>query len=268
MDPSVPTDTRAAYDALAPVYDGLTAHHDHERWLTLLLGLARRHGLAGGRALDVACGTGKSFMPLVRRGFDVTACDLSPAMAARARRRARGHGVRVRVADMRRLPLLCERADLVTCLDDAVNYLHDRDQLDAALAGMRANLRPGGLLVFDVNTLATFRAVFCDGLTWTRGADTYVSVGEPRGVEAAGLFATTLQAWRGAPGTGKLLAESRHVQRHHGATELRRALRDAGLEPLALYGSRPDGSTERPPDEQRHVKTVVVARRPPATASR
>jgi SAM-dependent methyltransferase len=262
------SDTRAAYDALAPVYDGLTAHHDHERWLTQLLGLARAHGLAGSRALDVACGTGKSFMPLVRRGFDVTACDLSPAMAARARRRARGYGVRVRVADMRRLPVLCEPADLVTCLDDAVNYLLDSDELGAALNGMRANLRPGGLLVFDVNTLATYRAVFCDGITWAGGGDTYASVGEPRGVETGGLFATTLQAWRGEPGTGTLLVESRHTQRHHGVDELERALRHAGLELRGLYGSAADGSPEQPQDEQRHVKTVVVARRPPATATR
>src|SRR3954454_6629006 len=92
MDRSVPCDTRAAYDALAAVYDDLTAHHDHERWLTLLLDLAGDHGLAGRRVLDVGCGTGKSFMPLVRRGFDVTACDISPRMAARARRRARGPG--------------------------------------------------------------------------------------------------------------------------------------------------------------------------------
>jgi SAM-dependent methyltransferase len=265
MDPSVSPDTRAAYDALAPVYDGLTAHHDHERWLTLLLELARAHGLAGSRALDVACGTGKSFMPLVRRGFDVTACDLSPAMAARARRRARGHGVRVRVADMRRLPLLCEGADLVTCLDDAVNYLLDSDELRAGLAGMRRNLRPGGLLVFDVNTLSTYRAVFCDGLSWTSGADTYVSVGESRPVRAGGLFATTLQAWRDAAGTGTLLAESRHVQRHRGTRELERALRDVELEPLALYGSAADGSPRRPPDEELHTKTVVVARRPPTS---
>jgi SAM-dependent methyltransferase len=258
MDTSVPADTRAAYDALAPVYDGLTAHHDHERWLGLLLRLARAHGLAGNRALDVACGTGKSFMPLVRRGFDVTACDLSPAMAARARRRARGCGVRVQVADMRRLGVLCERADLVTCLDDAVNYLLDADELRDALTGMRRNLRPGGLLVFDVNTLATYRSVFCEGLSWN-GADTYVSVGEPRAVEAGGLFATTLQAWR----AGTLLAESRHVQRHHGRRELERGLRAAGLEPLALYGSAADGSPRRPPDEELDTKTVVVARRPP-----
>jgi SAM-dependent methyltransferase len=261
MDRSVPSDTRAAYDALAPVYDGLTAHHDHERWLSLLLGLASDHGLAGRRLLDVACGTGKSFMPLVRRGFDVTACDISPRMAVRARRRARGHGVRVHVADMRRLPLLCEGADLVTCLDDAVNYLLDRDELRAGLCGMGRNLRPGGLLLFDVNTLATYRAVFCDGLSWTSGAHTYTSVGEPRAVCAGGLFATTLSASRGA----ELLAESRHVQRHHPAPELERALAAAGMEPLAVYGSGADGSPVRPPDEQRHTKLVVVARRPPVS---
>jgi SAM-dependent methyltransferase len=254
-------DTRAAYDALAPVYDGLTAHHDHERWLAHLLELARVHGLTGNRALDVACGTGKSFMPLVRRGFDVTACDLSPAMAERARRRARGHDVRVRVADMRRLPVLCERADLVTCLDDAVNYLREPEELGAALVGMRANMRPDGLLVFDVNTLATYRAVFCAGASWGDGEWTYASVGEPRAVRPGGLFATTLQAWRG----DTLLAQSHQVQRHHRARELERALRRAGLEPLAFHGSNPDGSTEQPPDEELHVKTVVVARRPPAT---
>lgn len=258
----MPSDTQVAYDALAPVYDGLTAHHDHEGWLAQLLGLARVHGLAGTRALDVACGTGKSFMPLVRRGYDVTACDLSPAMAARARRRARGHRARVRVADMRRLPVLCEGADLVTCLDDAVNYLLDRDELRAALAGMRANLRPGGLLVFDVNTLGTYRAVFCEGASWGDGGETYVSVGEPRFPEPGGLFATTLQAWRGQT----LVAESRHVQRHHAADELELALREVALEPLGLYGSAADGSPESPPDEQRHVKTVVVARRPPVNA--
>lgn len=264
MDVSVASDTRAAYDALAPVYDGLTAHHDYEGWLAQLLVLAREHGLTGTRSLDVACGTGKSFMPLVRRGWDVTACDLSPAMVAQARRRARGHRVRLSVADMRRLPLLCDGADLATCLDDAVNYLHDPAELRAGLAGMRANLRPGGLLVFDVNTLATYRSVFCEGLRWRHGARAYAAVGEPRPVEPGGLFATTLRAWQ----DGKLLAESRQVQRHHEAAELKRALGDAGLELLGLYGSAADGSHELPPDEQRHVKFVAIARRPPVRGTR
>jgi SAM-dependent methyltransferase len=264
MDRSVACDTRTAYDELAHVYDGLTAHHDHDGWLAQLLGVARAHGLAGRRLLDVGCGTGKSFMPLVRRGFDVTACDISPRMAARARRRARGHGVVVHVADMRALPRLCDGCDLVTCLDDAVNYLLDADELRAGLCGMRRNLRPGGLLLFDVNTLATYRSVFCEGVSWTSGADTYDSLGEPRAVAAGSVFATTLRARRG----DLVLAESRHVQRHHPVAELENALVAAGIEPLAVYGSGSDGAPVRPPDESRHTKLVVVARRPPVSPTR
>jgi SAM-dependent methyltransferase len=262
MAGSTPADPRAAYDALASVYDGLTAHHDHDRWLALLLDLARTHGLSGARTLDVGCGTGKSFMPLVRRGFHVTGCDISPAMAAVARRRARGHAVQVRVADMRRLPVLCPRADLVTCLDDAVNYMLDGAELQSALAGMRANLRPGGLLLFDVNTVATYQSVFCEGVTWAHAGHSYAAVGERVPVRSGGRFATTLQAWRGDLGSGTLLAASRHVQRHYAGADLRRALHDAGLEPLGLYGSGEDGLPEPGPDEHRHVKTIVVARRP------
>ena len=151
---------------------------------------------------------------------------------------------------MRRLRVLCERADLVTCLDDAVNYLLDADELHDALTGMRRNLRPGGLLVFDVNTLATYRSVFCDGFSWS-GTDTYVSVGEPRAVEPGGLFATTLQAWR----AGKLLAESRHVQRHHGTRSSTRAPRAPGWKrspctaapPTGRRGARPTRSCTRSP---------------------
>ena len=92
-----------AYDAIAPAYDLLTAGHAHEVWLARVEALALAHGLTGRRVLDVACGTGKSFAPLLQRGYVVIACDASPAMAARARVRADGRA-RVEVADMRALP--------------------------------------------------------------------------------------------------------------------------------------------------------------------
>ncbi len=73
------------YDVVAPAYDTLTAGHAHDRWLADIERVALAHGLRGRRVLDVACGTGKSFAPLLRRGYDVTACDASAAMVARAR---------------------------------------------------------------------------------------------------------------------------------------------------------------------------------------
>src|SRR4051812_33686781 len=98
-----PDGARLAYDQLAPFYDAFTAHHDYELWTSALLDLARRHGLRGNRLLDAACGTGKSFEPFVRRGWHVTACDVSPEMLARAARKT-GADAELHVADLNALP--------------------------------------------------------------------------------------------------------------------------------------------------------------------
>ena len=157
MTPTLESDSAEAYAVLAPAYDLLTAEYAYGPWLAAIEWLAVRHGLSGRRLLDVGCGTGKSFMPLLDRGFDVTACDISPEMVAAARAKAGGRAD-VLVADMRRLPMLGE-FDLITCIDDAINHLLGPDEVADTLAGLRENLAPGGLLVFDVNTLAAYRGV-------------------------------------------------------------------------------------------------------------
>jgi len=160
MAVSAITDPAAeAYEALAPFYDAYTAGYDYERWLGNLEPTARELGLEGHRLLDVACGTGKSFVPMLARGYEVTACDISPAMVECAREHAGDRPVDLHVADMRELPLL-GTFDVATCLDDALNYLLTDAELEGALAGIARNLRPGGILVFDVNTLSTYRDVF------------------------------------------------------------------------------------------------------------
>src|SRR4051794_36013222 len=156
---TVDQDALGAYESLAPFYDDFTAGYAHEAWLTEIERVLLELGLAGRRILDVACGTGKSSQPLLRRGYEVTACDVSPGMVEVARERLGLPAGRVFVADMRHLPEL-SGFDAVTCLDDAVNYLLDRSELADALAGMARALRPGGLLVFDVNTLATYSRAF------------------------------------------------------------------------------------------------------------
>ena len=142
---------REAYEDLAPAYDLLTAEYPHDRWLAALLELAHAHGLHGHDVLDVACGTGKSFLPLLARGYRVVGCDISPAMLARAA--AKAPEARLLQADMRTLARL-GAFDLVTCLDDALNYLLGPGDLVAALAGFRRNLEPHGVAIWDLNTLA------------------------------------------------------------------------------------------------------------------
>lgn len=95
---------------------------------------------------------------MLERGWEVTACDLSPSMVEIAEKKA-GTGVRLVVADMQDLPTF-GGFDVVWSLDDAINYLLSTEELNQALEGMRRNLGPEGLLVFDLNTIETYRTFF------------------------------------------------------------------------------------------------------------
>jgi SAM-dependent methyltransferase len=251
-----------AYERLAPVYDVLTAGYDYETWLGELEALARGHGLRGRRVLDVGCGTGKSFEPLLERGYSVTACDLSPAMVTAAREKAAARGVHVFVADMRRLPRM-EPVDWVTCLDDAVNYLLGDDDLALALAGMRRALRPGGLVTFDVNTLRTYRSAFASEY-WHDGSGAFIcfrgSAGDSfaPGAVAEAVFESFVPVgdgcWR--------RITSRHMQRHHPRSAVEAACDRAGLELVAVRGQVTGGHLREQPDELAHTKLVYLAKRP------
>jgi SAM-dependent methyltransferase len=243
-----------AYEAFAPYYDEFTASYDHDRWLENLERLALENGLSGRRALDVGCGTGKSFAPLLRRGYAITACDISPAMVRRARVRAEGHA-EVVVADMRDLPALGS-FDLALCLDDAVNYLLSYGELGAAFRSIAANLRVGGVLVFDVNSLSTFRTAFAssDVVEEATRSFTWEGLGDPAAAPGC-LSSAVIETAGDAP------MRVTHVQRHHPESEVRRALEAAGLEVSDLRGQVTGALLERPADEARHVKLVYVARK-------
>ena len=62
----------AAYEAFAPIYNEFNHLNDYEMWLgRALLPELEKHGLGHGKALDVGCGTGRAFAPLLRRGWQV-----------------------------------------------------------------------------------------------------------------------------------------------------------------------------------------------------
>src|SRR5215212_1527183 len=134
-----------AYERLAPYYDELTREHDYDGWTRHLEQQALRLGLKGRTLLDAACGTGKSFLPFLARGYEVTACDISAEMVALAA--AKAPEAELFVADIRALGEVGE-FDLVTCLDDSLNYLTGEGDIQAALASLGANLAPDGVVVF------------------------------------------------------------------------------------------------------------------------
>ncbi|MEA2478559.1 MAG: hypothetical protein QOJ07_481 [Thermoleophilaceae bacterium] len=256
----------AAYEALAPFYDSYTESYDYERWLPNIERIARGLGLSGRRLLDVACGTGRSFLPLLERGYDVTACDISPAMVERAGCAAGGRAD-VFVADMRELPEIGE-FDLITCLDDALNYLlSDEDLLDA-LCAMERNLRPGGVLVFDLNSLSTYRDFFSSDAALETEGMFFCWRGEGDPSAAAGSIASSVvEIFARCDGDNWRRTSSRHVQRHHPPDLVSALIGAAGLELVELRGQVSGAQIDPSGDEESHVKLVYFARRPHASGS-
>lgn len=247
-----------AYEAIAPVYDDFTAHHDYELWLGNLLPKLRRHGLRGRRLLDVGCGTGKSFLPMLERGWEVTACDISPSMLELARAKA-GDAARLSVADMRELPVFGE-FDLVWALDDAVNYLLSGEELGEALSGMQANLAPGGLLMFDVNLLQAYRTFFAEVQRVERNGRRLVWRGQGSADTPPGSISEA--RFEVEPGDGEVDVETHvHRQRHFPEAEVLELLEAAGLECLDVYGHGFDAVPKQPVEELVHSKAVYIARR-------
>ena len=260
MKPILTPDSAQAYDALAPFYDRFTAHHDYDLWTEGLLQLAYRHDLSGTRALDAGCGTGKSFLPLLERGFQVTACDASNAMLDVAASKAGPHSVTLHCRDLRAMDSIGE-FDLITCLDDVANYLTTSDELTAALAGLGANLRPGGVLLFDANTLATYRGFFAETaaleeerllMVWRGLADEAFGPGD--------LARAVLDIfWESGDGWSR--TTSRHEQRHHPRNTVEGCIEHAALRCLAVYGQDPAVNFEAGVDELRHSKAIYLLTR-------
>jgi SAM-dependent methyltransferase len=251
--------TASEYDAFAPYYDAFTAASDYEAFTREALALTRRHGLRGTRLLDLACGTGKSFLPLLRRGFQVTGCDSSSAMLAEAARRA--PGVRLVHADMRALPRL-GRFDLVTCLDDSLNYLLSEHELAAAFAGIEASLDEGGLALFDLNSLIAYRTTFaCDSVLEDRRVLYAWRGSSSPGASPGCLSEATVDVF--APADGELYTRvtTRHRQRHFPRVAVLTLLADAGLRPLGVHGVLADCSLVEPADESVHLKVLYIASR-------
>lgn len=245
-----------AYEAIAAVYDDFTAHHDYELWLGNLLPKLRHHGLRGRRLLDVGCGTGKSFLPMLQRGWEVTACDISPSMLDLARAKV-GPAAQLSVADMRQLPVFGE-FDLVWCLDDAVNYLLSTEELEGALGGMRANLAPGGLLMFDVNCLRSYRTFFAEEQRVERGGRRLIWRGQGSADAEPGTFGEARFEIEPEIEGGEVETHVHH-QRHFPEAAVRESLERAGLRCLDVYGHGFDAVPKQPVEELVHSKAVYIA---------
>lgn len=101
--------------------------------------------------LDLACGTGRVGSEMMRRGYQAIGADLSEPMVRECARQ--DPPLAAVVSDACSLSLAGETFDAIVCLYDSLNYILDLECFRAAMAEGYRVLRPGGLFIFDLNTI-------------------------------------------------------------------------------------------------------------------
>jgi len=101
---------------------------------------------SGGKALDVAMGTGRNALYLASLGFEVIGIDISPVAVERCRQEAERRGLKVTpiLADLQSYQLPKEKYGLI------INFYYRDRSLSPRLVEA---LKPGGVLVFETFTI-------------------------------------------------------------------------------------------------------------------
>lgn len=238
----------AIYDRFAPLYARGPHTAYSARMAALFPSVLARFAAQPQTLLDVACGEGTFAVAMAKQGFKVTGVDRSPQMLRHAREQALREGVEVDfiLQDMRSLAFDAA-FDVATCWYDSLNYLLAAADLEGAFAGVRRALKPGGLFVFDMNT------IYGLAVLWQR-YPAHINEDTPESFEvqrASYDFETNIAT---AHITGFLREggmwsrlDEEHHERGYSLSEIRQCLQSAGLRELACWDS-PQAMSEPKPD--------------------
>ena len=185
----------------------------------------------GAKVLDVPCGNGRLSLELAKRGFQLTGVDLATEFIDEARTTSQQAGVDVdwHHRDMRNLPWTDEFAGAF-CFGNSFGYLDDQDNADF-LGSVARTLRPGARFIIDngataeclLPVLQAHRTLEVGGITLESDA---------RYDHAQGRIFTDYTFIRDGKSDTRPASQRVYTYR-----ELAGLLSQAGLEPVAAYGS-------------------------------
>lgn len=153
----------AYFEAFAGVYDIFTEGVNYKTRADYILSLLKHNGTEKGTLLDLACGTGSLTVEFCKKGFEVIAVDLSEDMLLLAREKLAefGDNVLILCQDMCELDLF-GTVNATVCSLDSINHLDNLEDVKTAFEKVSLFMEPGGVFVFDVNTLYKHTSVLAD----------------------------------------------------------------------------------------------------------
>ncbi len=167
-----------AYRDFAYVYDELMDNTPYELWSQRISDLIEKHGVsrplqeaegtdlfASERNLvvDLGCGTGTLTQLLRQKGYDMIGVDNSGEMlsVAMEKREQAGCDILYLLQDMRELELYSTVGTVISVCD-SLNYILEEDELSEVFRRVNNYLYPGGIFIFDFNTVYKYQQVIGD----------------------------------------------------------------------------------------------------------
>lgn len=151
------------YTGLALVYDTFMDNVPYEKWFQFIKAYLNKNGIKEGILLDLGCGTGEMTERFAKSGYDMIGVDLSIEMLNMAMKKSREENLDILYLfqDMREFELYGTVAAVISVCD-CMNYLLQEEDLLQTFRLVNNYLDPGGLFIFDFNTLHKYRDVIGD----------------------------------------------------------------------------------------------------------
>ncbi len=147
-----------SYNILAKHYDALMGDFDYDALVEFYESVYNKYNKSVKSVVDLACGSGVLTARLEKRGYDITAVDISEEMLAEARERLSENAL-ILCQDMCELDLYTTY-DAVLCSLDAINCLHSDDDVARALARVNLFLENDGVFIFDINSAHKLKNIY------------------------------------------------------------------------------------------------------------
>ena len=273
-----------AYDALAYVYDELMDNIPYTEWCDVLDKMIAQYGVSEhvrneegsgddsyegepteeeilkserDLVVDLGCGTGTLTNLMYKKGYDMIGIDSSPAMleVAQKKRNDKGYEILYINQDMRDLDLY-STVGTVYSVCDSVNYLLEDEEVIRTFKLVEKFLYPGGLFMFDFNTVYKYEKILGDtviaenredcAFIWENYYDDESHINE---------YDLSIFIEQDEPGMFRRFTEN-HYQRGYTLGQMHMFLQKAGLKAVLVRDS--DTKDEPSYDSQR---IFIVARK-------